>query len=143
MKCYHVGYYIKKISNNFENSKRTNCVKYDITSQQTSILLYLFNHLDEKVNQKTLEHYYEISSATISGIITRMEAKNLIVRIPNPDDKRDKLITLSVKGEETAKAIKKSILDLEAKIVKGFDDNEIKTLLSFLERMSMNIKEEK
>jgi DNA-binding MarR family transcriptional regulator len=143
MKCYHVGYYIKKISNNFENSKRTNCVKYDITSQQTSILLYLFNHLDEKVNQKTLEHYYEISSATISGIITRMEAKNLIVRIPNPDDKRDKLITLSVKGEETANAIKKSILDLEAKIVKGFDDNEIKTLLSFLERMSMNIKEEK
>jgi DNA-binding MarR family transcriptional regulator len=143
MKCYHVGYYIKKISNNFENSKRINCVKYDITSQQTSILLYLFNHLDEKVNQKTLEHYYEISSATISGIITRMEAKNLIVRIPNPDDKRDKLITLSVKGEETANAIKKSILDLEAKIVKGFDDNEIKTLLSFLERMSMNIKEEK
>jgi DNA-binding MarR family transcriptional regulator len=143
MKCYHVGYYIKKISNNFENSKRTNCEKYDITSQQTSILLYLFNHLDEKVNQKTLEHYYEISSATISGIITRMEAKNLIVRIPNPDDKRDKLITLSVKGEETANAIKKSILDLEAKIVKGFDDNEIKTLLSFLERMSMNIKEEK
>jgi len=143
MKCYHVGYYIKKISNNFENSKRTNCEKYDITSQQTSILLYLFNHLDEKVNQKTLEHYYEISSATISGIITRMETKNLIARIPNPVDKRDKLITLSVKGEETAKAIKKSILDLEAKIVKGFDDNEIKTLLSFLERMSMNIKEEK
>lgn len=143
MKCYHVGYYIKKISNNFENSKRSNCEKYDITSQQTSILLYLFNHSDEKVNQKTLEQYYEISSATISGIITRMEAKNLIARIPNPDDKRDKLITLSVKGEETAKAIKKSILDLEAKIVKGFDDNEIKTLLSFLERMSMNIKEEK
>jgi DNA-binding MarR family transcriptional regulator len=142
MKDYHIGYYVKRISNNFENLKRRNCEKYDITGQQTSILFYLNKNKDSDINQKNIEKFFDLSNATVSGLISRMESRGLVIRVANPNDKRDKHIVLTDKGSETAAAIKKSILTLEQKVVKGFKDEEVKELLSFFERMLTNIKEE-
>lgn len=142
MKNYHIGYFVKRISNNFENIKRKNCEEYDITAQQTSILMYLSHFKDTDINQKAIEKYFELSNATVSGLISRMETKGLVKRVANPLDKRDKHIVLTDKGSETIGSIKKSINNLEQSVIKGFSEEEIKDLLSFFERMLANIKEE-
>jgi DNA-binding MarR family transcriptional regulator len=71
-----------------------------------------------------------VSRATISLV-----RRNLLEKIPNPEDGRSHLLMLSEQGRALYAQIAPKALDLEARIFSGFDEAEIAQFVAMLRRI--------
>lgn len=141
-KCKHgIGYYLKTISRSYETSLQNDLLKHDLTYQQLNILIYLKKNSDKKINQKIIEEYFELSSATISGILKRLETKKLIVRETSIDDHRDKYIVLSDEGKKVEREFFDHMRKNDGYLLTGFTKEEEEQLIEYLSRIKKNIME--
>ncbi len=136
-----IGYYFKLISKSLETLLKKDLAEYNLTLQQLNILIYLFKNSDNEINQKMVEEHFELSSPTISGILKRLEIKNLIARKVSSKDHRDKIICLSEKGSEIKEEIFQAMKKNDENILRGFSKIEKDELLDYLFRIKKNIEE--
>ena len=86
---------MKIISNQIDAKMQILLADTDLTSSQVIILQYLINH--ECLNQKQICATFKLSSATVNGILNRLEDKGYIER-EKSDDKRNNRIILTSKA---------------------------------------------
>lgn len=115
--------------------------RYDVTPAQTHVLLYLQQH-GGQVPQHELAGYLRVKPSTVNGVLDRMEEKGLVRRSVSDSDARRRLITLTEKGAEQQSAFQRSFLDAEEAMVRGFSREEREVLLSLLNRVIQNLKED-
>ena len=68
-----------------------------------------------------------------------MEQKELIQRLPDPQDARLKKIVLTKRAEGISEILKADADKMERTLTKGFTQEELETLYSFIQRMKDNI----
>lgn len=130
--------YINRESDKFIDEKLK---KYNITHSQQAILGYL-QHVDrEYVIQKDIEKHFYISNPTVSGLLTRLEQKGFIERLPHPKDKRTKIIRLTSKAQELHQDIVNSIKQLDEFYRSILTVEEEKALLLILNKVAEKYKE--
>ena len=83
-----------------------------------------------------------VKPSTVNGVLDRMEEKGLVRRSISGRDARCRLIQLTQKGAAQQALFQKSFLDAEAAMVRGFSPEEREALLSLLERVIQNLKED-
>ena len=115
--------------------------RYDVTPVQTHVLMYLHQH-GGQAPQRELTEFLRAKPSTVNGVLDRMEEKGLVRRSISGRDARRRLITLTEKGEEQQALFQKSFLDTEEAMVRGFTAQEREALLSLLERVIQNLKED-
>lgn len=115
--------------------------RYDVTPVQTHVLLYLQQH-GGRVPQQELADYLRVKPSTVNGVLDRMEEKGLVRRSVSGRDARRRLIHLTGKGAEQQALFQQSFLDAEEAMVRGFSREEREALLSLLERVIQNLKED-
>lgn len=91
----------------------------NLTAVQCQILLFLF-HQDEmqEVNQRDIERMYGLSNPTVSGILKRLEEKELIVRKICKKDGRYKKIEVTEKATELKNQLHERGMAAEEKLVR-------------------------
>lgn len=115
--------------------------RYDVTPAQTHVLLYLQQH-GGRVPQHELAEFLRVKPSTVNGVLDRMEEKGLVRRSVSGSDARCRLITLTEKGAEQQALFQQSFLDVEEAMVRGFSQEEREALLSLLNRVIQNLKED-
>ena len=115
--------------------------RYDVTPAQTHVLLYLQQH-GGRVPQHELAEFLRVKPSAVNGVLDRMEEKGLVRRSVNGEDARRRLITLTEKGAEQQALFEQSFLDTEEAMVRGFSQEEREALLSLLNRVIQNLKED-
>ena len=115
--------------------------RYDVTPVQTHVLLYLQRH-GGQVPQQELAEYLRVKPSTAGGVLDRMEEKGLVRRSVSGKDARRRFITLTEKGAEQQALFQRSFLDAEEAMVRGFSAEEREALLSLLNRVIQNLKED-
>lgn len=139
----HLGYYIKIISKSIENDKNNDMKKYDLTSQQFNILMFLDRNKDMVIYQKDIEEYLKVTGATASGILKRLENNGFITRKISCHNSKYKEICRTYKSEQFIQDILFSIEKNEMKMFDGFSDDDIKVFENYLFRIIKNIEKEK
>lgn len=114
---------------------------YDMTPVQTHVLLYLRQH-GGRIPQQELADYLRVKPSTVNGVLDRMEEKALVRRSVSGSDARRRFIHLTEKGTEQQALIQQGFLDAERAMVRNFTPEEEETLLSLLERIIENLKED-
>ena len=76
-----------------------------------------------------------LSSAGITSRVDRLERRGLIVRLPDPDDRRGVLIELTERGGELVDAAVRANTESEAQLLADFKGREIETLERLLRRL--------
>lgn len=84
-----------------------------VSIPQLLVLQYLSDQDDYKAFAKDIKDYINLNASTVSGIISRLESKSLVARLPKLNDKRAVYITLTAKGSEL---IQKSPTTLQEKL---------------------------
>ena len=107
---------------------------------QMKIVKYILNSKKE-VSQKDIEKALNLSKATVSDVINRMEKKNLIIRKENNKDFRSKYITLSSEALDLFNEHKKKLEDLEKILEKNISKSEIDTFYNIVSKMIKNVSE--
>lgn len=132
-----IGLLLKCINNKIICSLNKELEVFDITLMQAEVLGYMYTHHKEQdIFQKQIEEFFNSSNPTITGILKRLEAKNLIERRPSATDGRYKKLTLTDKGVRLINQLAElGPKRLEVKITKklsGEEKDELERLLTLV-----------
>ena len=112
-----------------------------LTPAQNGILHFILGRCREQdLFQKDIEEEFNLRRPTATEILKLMERKGLILREPLPQNKRAKKITLTPKGLAICQENHRRIMEIENKLLTGFEQEEIRQLLEFLSRMQQNME---
>ncbi len=120
----------------------TKCKKQidSITGTNGWIIGFLADNADKDIYQKDLEEQFAITRSTVSKVLILMEKKGLIERHGVPNDSRLKKLALTDKAWKLNESMKEHGDKIEAALTKGFTEEELETLYSYIQRMKDNIK---
>lgn len=76
---------------------------YGVSIPQILCLEYLRNSPNYQATQKNIRDHLNLNSSTVTGIISRLEKKGMLARLPKSGDKRVTTITLTSLGDELLK----------------------------------------
>ncbi len=105
---------------------------------QPPILKYLREH--KNATQREIADYLHISPPSVATSVKRMEEAGLIMRVADKKDARCNNLKLTEKGEKLSEYADKLFEVVDDASFNGFTDEEIDLVISFLRRMTENIK---
>lgn len=111
-----------------------------VTGTNGWIIGYIADHGD--VYQKDLEAEFGITRSTASKVVSLMVQKGLIEHRSVPQDARLKKLVLTEKALELSKLMNQDHEAVETTLKKGFTEEELSNLHSYIERMKQNILEQ-
>ena len=125
------------------NKINKNLSKFNLTRVQHEILCFIDkNEHEGDVFQKDIEKCLKLTNPTVTGIVKRLEEKEMIVRCPSNNDARYKCLHVTEKGKDvTCKSFKFGANNIEKQLVKDMTDEEIKILKDLLSRALKNMEE--
>lgn len=105
-------------------------------------ILYVLWQSDD-ISISSLSAQTSLANTTLTSMLDRMENSGLIIRKPDPKDRRNRLIALT----EKAKALQDDYVKISQRMSElyyiGFDESEIIQFESYLQRVLTNLEKEK
>ena len=133
----HIGMLLKCIDKRIVNALNRELEQFDITLMQNEVLRYIYFHEEKQdVFQKQIEEFFNSTNPTITGILKRLESKELIRRETSHTDGRYKKLTLTQKGKElllrTHELVPKNVEYKLTKRLSVEERDELERLLSLV-----------
>ena len=122
----------------FQKALLTEIRDMGLTSGQTKVLDYLWNH--DGAVQKEIASACCIEAATLTSVLLGMENKGLIVRKMQDGNRRSLYVFLTEKGRAAAKRVESGFAAMEGRAVAGFSHAEKELLTALLARVEKNIR---
>ena len=104
-----------------------------ITASQAMTLNFLGE--EDAIPTNVLGQKLRITSATLTGILDRLEKLDLIERRPHPDDRRAILVCLTEKGAQYAREIRAIMVEANAEFLSQFSLEESQTFRYLLKQV--------
>lgn len=133
-----IGILIKRISNDMDRNKNMVFSKYNLTGNQSEILIYLLHSQNKNIYQKDIEKEFNQSNPVITGILNRLENSGYIKRIISNEDSRYKKVCLTTKAYELESNIEKELRKFNKSFDCNFTRDELEELKRLLEKLCKN-----
>ena len=115
-----------------------------LTTMQNRVLHYILaKSLENPVYQKDIEKEFRVSKSTVTEILQLMEKNGFIDRKSSKRDGRMKRIMPTEKAITIQKEVMENIRTVEEKLRAGVNEEDYRTCLKVLKKMSENLAEEK
>ena len=100
---YTCGALLKQINDMMEKNANNDLRGQNLTISQSGVLVLLDEKEEKTATFKELEKKYGVSQPTMVGILGRLEQKNLVEILTDPEDRRIRMAHLTREGEEKCK----------------------------------------
>ncbi len=137
--------YVKRINDAFHgyHSSHRNIIESRFREKglyfgQPPLLKYLSEN--KNATQKEIADFLHVSPPSVATSLKRMEEAGLVVRVENKKDARRNTIKLTKKGKELVEYADNMFMYVDDVTYRGFTEEELEILISFLERMNDNLK---
>ena len=108
---------------------------YDITPSQYGILNCLWIN-DGTCLPRQIAELLCLETSTVSGILDRMQKKDLIDRVINPENRREILVMITPKGEALKAPVLKIIDEVNEEVLKDFSPKETELIRKSLRQIA-------
>lgn len=132
MKC---GTLIKIAHDRLERTANNELREQDLTLSQIGVLLFIKDQPEHNVTMKDIEHRLHVAQSTTVGIIARMETKDFVRTMTDPDDGRVKRVLITSKGLKECRNAQKRMENSEERLLSGLKEEERTELIALLERL--------
>lgn len=132
------GHFIKTLHFFLDQIMARELTDFELTPSQARIVGFLI-HSETPPCARDVEAFFNLSHPTVSGILSRMEAKGFIELRPDEHDRRIKRIYPLEKCRALNDRIRDMILDNEKQVVLGFTQQEEELFKEFLQRAIDNL----
>lgn len=138
----HIFYYMKNVQEHVEKKANALLKEKDLTFIQCHVLGYL-NHCENKsASLKDIEKELDVAQSTTAGVILRLEKKNFVETLQDPNDKRAKIIRLTDCALEKMLFAHKTILEVEKEMLKSLTEVEKILFVELLRKIYESGQEE-
>lgn len=111
---------------------------HDITVEQWSLIQHLWQK--EGLTQQEISGCSKKDNPSVCRLIDNMEKRNLVVRVPDQNDRRTNRIYLTNKGKDLQKTLVDIAKNNLKNSVKDIDSADLKVCKSVLEKMIANLE---
>lgn len=136
-----LGHKFKLIAEKIHKHQDEALRKDDLTFSQMGVLLFLLFHPQENATTGDISAELQIKHPSAVGLIHRLEEKQMVERIPNPEDSRSSYIKLTQKARDFLARNKEYNDEMDRTLVSGLSEEEVQTLRSLLDRVYANMKD--
>ena len=109
-----------------------------LTSRLYGILLCIYDDYKSPKSQQDIAKRLNMNDGTIAKALRKLEDKNMIQRSPNPDNRRQNLISLTDTGLSIAEEFNNLDEKWEKDVFEGLTSDEIIDLKWDLHRITLN-----
>lgn len=135
-----IGFKFKLIHEAFVAMFNRQLKEDDITFSQLMVISYLDEHRNQKVTQKDISDALHIKHPTTIGLLKRLDEKEMITNVTDPDNRRCRNVTLTEKGMDFVIARRERRKNTDDYLVSGMTDEEISTLRRLLDKVIDNMQ---
>lgn len=107
---------------------------------QGRILYVLWQH--EDISISSLSAKTSLANTTLTSMLDRMESSGLIIRKPDPTDRRSRLIALTDKAKALQHDYELVSQQMNERYYIGFTESEIRQFEAYLQRVLENLEKE-
>lgn len=104
-----------------------------LTAVQGMVIRFLYDN--DRLTSSELGKKTELDSATLTGVLDRLEAGQFIERRQNPEDRRSIRIHLTEKGRAAGETVTQLMEEANAEFLREFNASEEVALRSLLARI--------
>ena len=143
MKNNDIGLYLRKLNNHIQKRSHSFYNRKEIKECSLSnlwVIDYLTDNSDKDIYQKDIETEFSINRATASKMLTLMEEKNFITRIPCEEDGRLKKIKVLPEGEKLKSICLAIRKEMEKELSFSLTKEEVETLKNILKKMIVHFE---
>lgn len=143
MKNNDIGFYLRKLNNHIQKRSHSLYNRKEINECSLSnlwVIDYLTDNSDKDIYQKDIETEFSINRATASKMLTLMEEKNFITRIPCEEDGRLKKIKVLPEGEKLKSICLAIRKEMEKELSFSLTQEEVETLKNILKKMIVHFE---
>lgn len=141
-KANHIGFEITSLEKMIRRSVINCSARKELdtlTGTNGWIIGYLAHNRDRDIYQRDIEAAFSVRRSSVSKVITLMEQKGLIERLPVEGDGRLKRLTLTPQALELHKSIESEIDAMEERLTSGITDAELHAFRDTIEKMKNNL----
>lgn len=109
---------------------------YELSYSLWQVIFYIKNHGPSTLVD--VSNYYEVEKPTITRRVHRLEELKLVEQIPGKD-RREKIIQLTLSGEDIYQTLRAKITELENGIMEGISLEEQTICFQTLPRIQENL----
>lgn len=135
MEYTKVSIQIKKTALVFDKISNQLLAPYGLSGSQFKILMVLYHAPAGSVRQIDIETKFSMTNPTVTGLVQKLEKKDMVTRISHPEDKRCKILLLT----DHALAMREELLALadalELQMTKNLTENECGELSRLLQKV--------
>lgn len=114
--------------------------RHGLTLPQYLALAFLIKNRDSRCAMNQLAEATQQDAATMTGVIDRLERLELVERRRSPLDRRVVLVQPTEKALGLFEEIRQSRIKLVHEFFEPFDNEEMRTLLSMLDRLLTSMR---
>lgn len=137
MPTYRFTGTIMKLRRHIRRKFESLVVEHDITATQFQVLRRLWN--GDGMGAQNLAKQIEVDAATMTGVLDRLEAKNLVQRQRHETDRRAVRIFLTEEGRALEAPLMNVLDHLNEMALVGFNAAERDQFMDFLIRVDKNL----
>jgi DNA-binding MarR family transcriptional regulator len=111
--------------------------EYDLSFGEQVIMMFLSTH--DNVSQDTISKKFMIDKGMIAKTLTKLEQKEIILRVQNLDNKRENIISLTQKGRDILNIMSGVLDEWNEIIYEGMSQEEIDCVKRLTGKMVKNV----
>ena len=119
-----IGRLVKQANNAMNQEMNAFAQQYGLTGTQMSIIDFLTHFPGNSCDQHQIENEFGIKRSTTTVLLQRIAKKNMIECYPSPEDRRQKIVTLTAEGQKLSSDVSAYITQYEIKTILINDDRE-------------------
>ena len=138
-----IGFYLRKLNNYLEKLSHSLFNQKEIKECSLSnlwVIKYLTDNFDKNIYQKDIESEFSINRATASKMLSLMEEKKFIIRVPSDNDKRLKAIKILPEGEKLKKLCIPIRDKMEHELISCLTKEETENLRKILKKITFHFE---
>lgn len=139
MKKKSIGGIIKYISDKVRQKADNNLKDHNVTLSQVRVLNFLWRE-NGSCSQKQIEDFLQVSHPTVVGLVSRMEQSGYIQTSVSPDDKRNKIVTVTDSGMALASELCRFMDDMDNRMLEGLSEEQQSQLADMLLTVAKNLE---
>jgi MarR family transcriptional regulator for hemolysin len=109
----------------------------DVTAGEARTLLHASCH--DGIRQCALADAMRVEPMTLSNFVDRLEARGLVARKPDPEDRRAKLVDVTAAAKPMVERIAALAARVRAQAAQGFSPTEVEAFRAQLQAMRRNL----
>lgn len=111
---------------------------FGVTPIQYSMLKCLWDADMQTPTQ--LSQTLQVDTSTITGLIERLERKDLVVRTYSREDRRSILVCLKESGRQMQSGVEEAIREANVEVTRGMSKEEVAVFMRLCEQMKENAR---